>query len=457
MTTLSRAHATTAYLVLVLLFGGASAAGLSANLMLQFLGAALIAWTVADGDKGPALRTGLGRFLAALAVLALVQFVPLPPALWSLLPGRDAVLHGFTLIGEAPPWLTLSLNPWHTLASLVWWIPALALFISMRASGAPGNRQIVVAVTAVAALSVVVGGLQTSTGSAYIYDITNFGEGTGFFANSNHQGSFLLCALALWATWSIGEARAASGGRGDRLDMARMLPAGIALLLAAGVAVSGSLACLALLVPVLGALLLVAKPDLRLPVIAVLGLTVLLIGGFGAFLLYGPADNDLLAKGVLPGISRQEFLVTGLKILGDFAPTGSGTGTFMELYRWYEDPAQVGTTFVNHAHNDLLELLIETGVFGLAALVLFLVWFVPRAWTLWSGARRNVVPLGASLVIATELVHSLADYPLRTAAMSSLVAVACVLMVRPADPPRARSRRGNRPKPGESSNEMMRI
>lgn len=456
MSLATRANATLAYIVLVLLLGGASAASPVGNVFLQLLGAGLIGWTLLDRSAEGVMHTGLRKFGIALAVLMAVQFVPLPPSLWQHLPGRDTVYNGFVLIGAPAPWLTLSLNPWHSLASFAWWIPAAALFLSMRTSGAPLSHHVIAVVATVASLSVVFGGLQTTAGAFYFYEITNFGEGPGFFANSNHQGSFLLCVLALWGCWAIGEARGAVAGV-KGLDTAQALHIGVALLLVVGIVVSGSLACQLLLVPVLVSLGLVMKPDLRMPILLVLVAALLVLGGLGAFLLYGPADNDLLVKGTLPGISRQEFLVTGLKILADFSPIGSGSGTFVELYRWYEDPAQVTTTYVNHAHDDLLELLIETGVFGLAALALFLIWFVPRAWRLWAGARRNVVPLAASVVIATELLHSLVDYPLRTAAMSSLVAIACVLMVRPADPPRSRSRRGHRPRTGESSREMLQI
>ncbi|MEJ6010335.1 O-antigen ligase family protein [Novosphingobium aquae] len=456
MSLATRANATLAYLVLVLLLGGASAASPVGNVFLQLLGAGLIGWALLDRSAEGGMHTGLRKFGIALAVLMAVQFVPLPPSLWQHLPGRDTVYNGFVLIGAPAPWLTLSLNPWHSLASFAWWIPAAALFLSMRTSGAPLNRHVIGVVTAVAALSVVFGGLQTTAGAFYFYEITNIGEGPGFFSNSNHQGSFLLCALALWGCWAIGEMRGGALG-GKALETSRALHSGVALLLVVGVVVSGSLACQLLLIPVLASLALVLRPDLRVPLILVLFGGLLVLGGIGAFLLYGPAENDLLVKGTVPGISRQEFLVTGLKILGDFAPFGSGSGTFVELYRWYEDPAQVSTTFVNHAHDDLLELLIETGVFGLAALALFLIWFLPRAWNLWAGPRRNVVPLAASMIITTELLHSLVDYPLRTAAMSSIAAIACVLMVRPADPARSRSRRGHRPRTGESSLEMMQI
>ncbi|PLK27150.1 O-antigen ligase [Novosphingobium sp. TH158] len=457
MNLLTRANATLAYLALVLVLGGASAAGFGGNLLLQLLGAGLIAWTIWPRPEGETLHTGLRGFFIALGVLCAVQFLPLPPGLWQHLPGREKVFEGFGLIGAEAPWLTLSLAPWKSLGSFTWWIPALALFMAMRTDDAPLSRHIIAVVTAVAVVSVAISSVQAGAGSLYFYIVTNYGEGPGFFSNSNHQGSFLLVTLALFGSWAIAEIRNNAGQVGKSASI-QAIYGGIALLLAFGVIVSGSLACQLLLGPVLLALVLVAKPDFRLPAGAVLLAGLILVAGFAAFLLFGPAANDLTTKGTTAGISRQEFLFTGLRILGDFAPFGSGTGTFLELYRWYEDPKLVGTTYVNHAHNDLLELLIENGVFGLAALGLFLAWYLPRTWTLWGGARRNVVPLAASLAIGTVLVHSLVDYPLRTAAMSALIAIACVLMVRPADPPRSRSRRGsNRPTRHAVHKEMIKI
>jgi O-antigen ligase len=452
----SRANATLAYLALVLVFGGASAAAYGPNLLLQLLGALLAGWTLWS-MREPLFHTGLGRFFIALAVLAAVQFVPLPPGLWQHLPGRESVFQGFLTLGVDPPWLTLSLSPWHSLASFAWWIPALSLFLAMRAPGAPPTRHVIWTIAAVAGVSIVFGGLQAGAGSFYFYAITNFGEGPGFFANSNHQGSFLLAALSLWGCWAIGEHRAqAPGGVKSRADLP-VVNSALALLLLAGVLVSGSLACLLLLAPVLAALALVYRPDFRLPLVLVLLAGIAVIAGVAGFLLFGPAENDLLTKGAVKGISRQDFLITGAQILKDFAPTGSGAGTFLELYRWYENPAEVSTTFVNHAHDDLLELLIETGVFGLACVVLFLGWFVPRAWKLWAGARRQSIQLAASMVIGVELLHSLVDYPLRTAAMSSVMAIACVLLVRPADAPVSRRGSRSRSRRSDGTREMMKI
>lgn len=449
----NRSNATLAYLAAVLFLGGASAAAYSINTMLQLLGAGLIAWTLWSGPGPHRTRTGLGGFGVALLVLGLVQFLPLPPELWRAMPGREGVAHGFALLDLPAPWLNLSLAPWKSLAALAWWIPALALFLATRADGAPPVRQLIWTIAVVAALSVLLGVLQRISGGGYFYLITNYGEGPGFFANSNHQGSFLLCALALWGAHCISELR--QDRRGSWRSSTTLLMLGLGALLAFGVLISGSLACVLLIVPVGLALALMAKPDCRVPLPAVIGLGLLAVAVLIGLLFYGPFTNDLAAKSGIPGISRQEFLITGVKILRDYAPFGTGLGTFQDIYPWYEDASIVGTTYVNHAHNDLLELLIETGIFGLGALLMFLAWFVPRAIQLWRGERGQLMALAASTVVGIELAHSLVDYPLRTAAMSSIMAIACVLLVRTPEVGPSNARRRT-PKPG-GRHQLVRI
>ena len=45
-------------------------------------------------------------------------------------------------------------------------------------------------------------------------------------------------------------------------------------------------------------------------------------------------------------------------------PVGAGLGTFVPVYAMFEKPEQVSLFYVNRAHNDVLELWLETGVAG---------------------------------------------------------------------------------------------
>ena len=61
--------------------------------------------------------------------LVLLQLIPLPPATWETLPGRQTVVKGYTAVGMAAPWLPVSLTPnatWDAGLGLV--IPPAAMF-----------------------------------------------------------------------------------------------------------------------------------------------------------------------------------------------------------------------------------------------------------------------------------------------------------------------------------------
>jgi O-antigen ligase len=420
------------YLALVLALGGASAAGYGTNLVLQLGGAALIGWSLWTAQPGRSTRTGLRLFLIVLAVVAALQFLPLPPGLWTRLPGRDAIAHGYQLAGMPLPWLTLSLDPWGSLQSLVWWIPPLALLVMARDRDAPGTRQLVWVIGAVAYGSAIMAGVQSLSGSGYFYEITNRGNGVGFFANSNHFGTFMLAAIALIGGQWLYD-RPLGNHRKQRIKPVYMFGALIAPLVI-GILLSNSLACQLLLIPTLGGLALISRPDIRINWLVAGGAGALVAIGMVWLLASGLVSNDLMSKSGTAGISRGEFLANGIRMLRAFGPSGSGLGTFRDIYPWYEDAAKVGTTYVNHAHNDLLELLIETGVFGIGLLAVFFGWLGRTILERW-GDSRNENPLAqaATLAIVIVLAHSLVDYPLRTAAVSSLIALCCVIAQRQPD------------------------
>jgi O-antigen ligase len=118
-------------------------------------------------------------------------------------------------------------------------------------------------------------------------------------------------------------------------------------------------------------------------------------------------------------------------------PFGSGMGTFVPVYGMLERPEDaVLDAYANRAHNDFLELWLETGVVGLGLLALFLAWLVGRSLKLW---RRDAPASGvdlslarsATIVVALIIAHSFVDYPLRTAAMMAILAFACGVLVVP--------------------------
>jgi hypothetical protein len=117
-------------------------------------------------------------------------------------------------------------------------------------------------------------------------------------------------------------------------------------------------------------------------------------------------------------------------------PFGSGVGTFVPVYASYEPLGDVRQqTFVNRAHNDILELSLESGMLGLALLAAAIAWLAWGAWLAWRRADPRMRPIdvalprAASVIVGLLLLHSFVDYPLRTMALMSLFAFAGALLV----------------------------
>jgi len=116
-------------------------------------------------------------------------------------------------------------------------------------------------------------------------------------------------------------------------------------------------------------------------------------------------------------------------------PLGSGLGTFVPIYDMYAPRTLLADRFVNHAHDDWLELWLTGGVPALMLAAAFLAWFLSAVVTCWRPARPTMLARdilfarAASVAVALLLVHSALDYPLRTLALSVVFALACALLI----------------------------
>jgi hypothetical protein len=126
------------------------------------------------------------------------------------------------------------------------------------------------------------------------------------------------------------------------------------------------------------------------------------------------------------------------KAARDLLPFGSGVGSFVPVYQLYETPALALPGFyINRAHNELLDVTLETGLAGLLLIGLFCFWLGLRLIKIWRADTAWPLPVDALLAraagcaIVLVLAHSLVDYPLRTAAISAVFALACGMLVNP--------------------------
>jgi O-antigen ligase len=427
-----------AYLLACLLLGGASAAGFIANLVLQLAAIPLIGWSLwqlLQSGPAPQARVPLA-LLGLLVVLLVVQLIPLPPALWTLLPGRGAVVEGYRLLGIPLPWLPLTLAPDNALASLLWLLPAFAAFLAVVMLGAFRGRWLAGVIVGVTLASIALGALQV-VGGAYLYRITNYGVAVGFFANANHNATLLLVCIPFLAALQAALLQRKSSPRSK--SAIRLMVVSAYAVVVVGLLINASLAGIGLSVPVAMTSWVMfgrQRPATRR---ALLGATALVSAAAIATIAIGPFSNNLFGQQTNnTELSRQTSFALTWKAAGEYFPVGSGVGSFQPVYRTQERLETVGTTYMNHAHSDWLEILLETGLCGMVLASMFLVWWFRRTRAILTAEEPDHFARAAIVAIAAMLLHSIVDYPLRTAALSAVFAVCVGLMagVRPYVRPR---------------------
>lgn len=422
---------TAGLLLASLLIGGGGAEAPLLNGLLQAGGAVLLSFAAARHFTGRPLPVAAIvplAFLLLLLLLILAQLVPLPPSWWNDLPGRETAATIYALADGKAAWHPLSLDPEATRRFAAALLLPAGLFVA--AMHAKHRGLIILARTVVfaALLSAVLAAAQLAFGlrsGLFPYGLPGAPVPTGLFANPNHQAQLMLAAI-LMAGFLIhfGSTGAWPRRRGK-------LPFHPAWLLfpvfAAGAVTTQSRAGLILLVPALVVAILIASRRRGLArafgmsLIAVLALAVV------AAIFPGGLARGMEIQLELSAGGRITNLPDLLYTLGQHWPWGSGFGTFVPVFKANENLDLMGDAFVNHAHNDLLELLIEGGLPMAALLVAASVAMAVRLWRLAAarGSSEPVTALTGFTIILLAVVHSLVDYPLR---MHSLAAVAAIAL-----------------------------
>jgi O-antigen ligase len=420
-----------AYLFACLILGG-SAQGIWQNMILQLAGVAIIAWAALDaaGERlSAASRYLLLIAIAAIAVIAL-QMIPLPPAVWTHLGPRAGVADGFRALGTAVPPEPLSLTPAATLDSLLAIVPALAIVIAMVRLRAYRPQWIAFALLAGTLAGIALGAMQVASSSSelspwYLYEDTNPGKAVGFFANVNHMATLLVIAIPFLAA-------IVAAGRSknmQRYSAIISIAAGFAIVVVVGLALNGSLAGYGLALPVIAASILVMLPPAsRLRPWIVAAVAFLFVGAVTA-LEITPIGSGRIGEHAATSVqSRAQILSTTTQAAADFMPFGSGLGSFRAVYPLYERAEEVGTEYVVHAHNDYAEVALELGAAGIVLMMLFLSWWAAAAWRAWRSAEAGPFARAAAIASAAVLIHSVVDFPLRTAAIAACFAACLALL-----------------------------
>jgi O-antigen ligase len=437
-----------------MLLGGGTRPGFLSDVFLQLLSIPLLLLSTArlgdllrgDAQKRRRLRWEL-LFCAAVVLLPVAQLVPLPPWLWTLLPNRAPTIAAFDDLNRGLPWMPISVSPNDTWLSLPAMVPPLAVFFGTVLLSYRERRLLSLSVIAFGAVSAFLGLFQMAQGPASnlrFFAITNLTEPVGFFANRNHFAALLYVVLLFAAVWMIDTGFTVRFWRDRKFLEARSIVtvtasflAIVVILAAEAMARSRSGMMLTMISLVAACALIVA--DRRRPsgaassniLFVAVGIAIVFALQLTLYRVLGSFERNPLDD------ARLQFARHTIEAATAYLPFGSGLGTFVPVYAMFDAPQDLFSHYVNHAHDDFLELFLETGIFGVMLAGAFVAWLAVRAGKIWrhdglGGSEFDrLLARAATMVVALLLVHSFLDYPLHTAAMMGVFVFACGLLIAP--------------------------
>ncbi|ETW96601.1 MAG: hypothetical protein ETSY1_25970 [Candidatus Entotheonella factor] len=378
-------------------------------------------------------------FLAFLAI----QLLPLPPFLLRLLSPTTGELHRLFLPDASTVWMPLSLNPYATQVALVKLLAYTSIFFLVVniARTRQQIRTIAWVIVVVAASMAVFGIAQRVLGIQTIYglrDVSAIGNSFGPYINGNHFAGYEAMAICLGLGLLLSQGLESHGTEKRSWRQAfRRLPRMSflqrPLLIICLIAMVSALVLsrsrggfIALLAGMIGFVILLRfrRQDAQRRH----GLVTILITMGGITLLLGV---PLLIR-FLQIFTGQELLEGGggrlavfeatWHMANDFPLFGIGYEAYASIFPRYQQAAELLQTY-SHAHNDILQLLAETGRVGFLIVAVGAGLGSVRIWRRWRQRRdafvQVMVPAGlaACLAIAT---HSLVDFNLHIPANALL-------------------------------------
>lgn len=439
------------FLVLAFALGGGARGDIQSLVIFRPLSLLLCGfalWTLTwDDVRRHALLFGIAGLLV---VLVGAHLIPLPPSIWTRLPGRELIAQLDQASGLNSVWRPLSLVPTATANAFYSLFAPLAVLLLGVQLKRDEHLKLLPILIALGVLSAVLGILQLAgSGESllYFYSVTNEGAPVGLFANRNHAAAYLACLPPMLAVYA---ATASDSHHRDRFRL--WLLCVVTLVVLPLILISGSRG--GMLVAVAG---LVAVPLLYRrsttsrgggakkfnPVYLVAGAGIALLALL--FVVFSRAEslNRLLAY---DGGEDLRFRMWGpiADLAWKYFPAGSGIGSFEEVYKLDEPLRLLKPTYVNHAHNDWLEMYLTGGVAGILILALIAFFWARatlKAWTATSSGSRGpmLARLGSTLLLMLALA-SVADYPLRTPSMMCFAALCAIWLQAAAIRPTSASR-----------------
>ena len=445
-----------AFIALVFLMGGGSRDDVASLILLRPACAMFAAYalTVAKPGDFAQLRTPL-LLLVALAGWMIVQLIPLPHGVWSALPGRATIAANDQLAGLGNIWRPITLSSAKTVNSLGSLVVPVAGLLLYAIQDDADRRRILPMMLMIAAATALLGVAQIASGgdgALYFYSVTNLHEPVGLFSNRNHNAVFLATVLVI-AGYLFAEFRRLHSARSGKPIMVAV----VCLLVLVTLLINGSRAGLFIGLLAIGlgvALFLTAfkrsedghdRGLVQLTWVTAAGVVGVAVLGSAA-LFVNAASFDRLVTLSIAEETRALVLPQILQMAQDHWVFGTGYGSFEYAYRQYEVSDWLRENYLNNAHDDLLQWIIEGGLPSILIALAFIGWLVRVALAQWkarfTNAPRTQQVAMALGVLVLLLVASALDYPLRVPSMMLYAVLMVALVAQPPEPKAKASRRG---------------
>lgn len=421
-------------------------------LMLLELAALGLLVALAARGRAAALAELPRSVLAALAILVgypLLQLVPLPATWWRALPGHAdyaAILQGFAPAGVdvARP---ISLAPAATEYGLLALLPPVACLLVVRVLAPAQVVALLSAMAVFAGVASLLGLLQAGAGGTPLlgeHAAGGPGYATGTYVNRNHFAAMLAMMLPVFVGLLAYDARRARHRGGRWRDAAANAVARRALLFASAVLVLLALILTYSRAGIATALAGLALSPLLLARVrsgrgrANVVVAMLVAAGLGLAAMIGltPVLERLEPATLrMSGEGRVALYAATWRAALEFLPFGSGLSTFAAVFPRFQGGVFGG--FIDYAHNDYLQLLMELGVAGVAVIALLVFAYAARMRALLR--RRHVrsftvIQVAAGIGLVPIALHSGFDFALHIPANAIWWATLAGVMLHPGVP-----------------------
>lgn len=422
-------YAVQLFLILAFLTGGSSQISGWDDTVVQLLALPLLACALWRISGMPACTTR-NVALAAAALVALVpllQLLPVPESLWHLPEARQRLAEDLASVGATPEF-RWSLAPAATEAAFLFLLPPLATFAATLATGVDTHRRLLRTIMLLTLFSLLLGFAQLGVPRESL--LNPFprwaAQLNGVFANQNHQGISLVLAIIIALAGmlsSLGRVR-----HGLKQAWTPWLYGFVALFALCALPLTNSRASVLIGVFAAGAVPLALglfKPShvrhdwrARVGLACSIGLIALGLWGTVGWMQVDAVDE-------LRALFRSTTLALGVA----HAPLGSGVGAFVPVFEQAAPSDLLRPYYINHAHNEYVQWWLEAGWLGMVVVATTLaILAIMAARAMRAGGVERVPSVVAMLGLAALLAHSWVDYPMRTVSLATVFAILAAIV-----------------------------